>query len=100
MKYTLVSDHRLIGASIGWGRKKTMHIMCIYGLDIGQTNPGPEEGNKVLRTRISEHLGKIGRVPWIIGGYWNLEPGTFTLESTNAKAAYVEPGSHTYSRDG
>eukprot|EP00972_Heterocapsa_arctica_P086325 12724817-Heterocapsa_arctica.AAC.1 len=31
---------------------------------------------------------------------WNLEPGTFTLENTNAKAAYVEPGSHTYSRDG
>eukprot|EP00972_Heterocapsa_arctica_P046053 6793921-Heterocapsa_arctica.AAC.1 len=43
MKSTLVSDHRIIGASIGWGRKKTMHIMCIYGLDSGQTNPGPEE---------------------------------------------------------
>eukprot|EP00972_Heterocapsa_arctica_P102416 15091145-Heterocapsa_arctica.AAC.1 len=26
MKSTLVSDHRLIGASIGRGRKKTMHI--------------------------------------------------------------------------
>eukprot|EP00972_Heterocapsa_arctica_P066006 9738612-Heterocapsa_arctica.AAC.1 len=46
MKSTLVSDRRLIGASIGWGRKKTMHIMCVYGLDSGQTNPGPEEGNK------------------------------------------------------
>eukprot|EP00972_Heterocapsa_arctica_P101454 14949677-Heterocapsa_arctica.AAC.1 len=66
-----------------------MHIMCIYGLDTGQTNLGPEEGNKVLRTRISEHLATIGR-----------EPGTFTLENTNAKAAHVEPGSHTYSRDG
>eukprot|EP00972_Heterocapsa_arctica_P008108 1185374-Heterocapsa_arctica.AAC.1 len=74
MTSTLVSDHRLIGASIGWGRKKTMHIMCVYGLDSGQNNPGPEEGNKVLRARISEHLAKIGRVPWIIGGGWNLEP--------------------------
>eukprot|EP00972_Heterocapsa_arctica_P047274 6974173-Heterocapsa_arctica.AAC.1 len=86
MKSTLVSDHRLIGASIGWGRKKTMHIMCVYRLDSGQNNPGPEEGNKVLRARISEHLAKIGRVPWIIGGDWNLEPGTFTLENTNGKA--------------
>eukprot|EP00972_Heterocapsa_arctica_P068306 10092734-Heterocapsa_arctica.AAC.1 len=43
MKSTLVSDHRLIGASIGWGRKKTMHIMCSDGLDSGRTNPGPEE---------------------------------------------------------
>eukprot|EP00972_Heterocapsa_arctica_P010315 1515765-Heterocapsa_arctica.AAC.1 len=74
--------------------------MCIYGLDTGQTYPGPEEGNKVLRTSISEHLATFGRVPWIIGGDWNLEPGIFILENTNAKAAYVDPGSHTYSRDG
>eukprot|EP00972_Heterocapsa_arctica_P062244 9176213-Heterocapsa_arctica.AAC.1 len=53
--------HRIIGANIGWGRKKTMHVMCIYGLDTGQTSPPPEEGNKVLRARISEHLAKIGR---------------------------------------
>eukprot|EP00972_Heterocapsa_arctica_P031062 4569826-Heterocapsa_arctica.AAC.1 len=99
MKSTLVSDHRLIGASIGCGRKKPMHIMCVYGLDSGQNNPGPDEGNKVLRARMSEHLANIGRVPCIIGGDWNLEPGTFILENTNGKAAYVEPGSHTYSRD-
>eukprot|EP00972_Heterocapsa_arctica_P020669 3048513-Heterocapsa_arctica.AAC.1 len=77
-----------------------MHVICIYGLDTGQTNPTPEEGNQVLRSRITEHLANIGRVPWVIGGDWNLEPGTFTLENTNVKAAYVEPGSHTYSRDG
>eukprot|EP00972_Heterocapsa_arctica_P085876 12655454-Heterocapsa_arctica.AAC.1 len=64
MKSTLISDHRLIGASIAWGRKKTMHVICIYGLDTGQTNTTPEEGNKVLRSRISEHLAKIGRAPW------------------------------------
>eukprot|EP00972_Heterocapsa_arctica_P032785 4826960-Heterocapsa_arctica.AAC.1 len=77
-----------------------MRVMCIYGLDSGQTNPPPEEGNEVLRARISEHLAKISRVPWIIGGDWNVEPVTFTLENTTAKAAYVDPGSHTYSRDG
>eukprot|EP00972_Heterocapsa_arctica_P057603 8498424-Heterocapsa_arctica.AAC.1 len=100
MKSTLVSDHRLIGASTGWGRKKTTHVMCIYGLDTGQTNLGPEEGNNVLRARIYEHLANIGRVPWIICGDWNLEPGTFTLENKNTKAAYVDPGPHTFSRDG
>eukprot|EP00972_Heterocapsa_arctica_P057587 8496148-Heterocapsa_arctica.AAC.1 len=100
MKSTLISDHRLIGASIGWGRKKTMHVICINGLDTGQTNPRPEEGNNVLRSRISERLAKIGRVPWVIGGDWNVEPGTFTLGNTNAKAAYVDPGSRTFSRDG
>eukprot|EP00972_Heterocapsa_arctica_P033773 4971399-Heterocapsa_arctica.AAC.1 len=67
MKSILISDHRLIGASIGWGRKTTMHVICIYGLDTGQTNPTPQEGNKVLRSGISEHLAKIGRVPWVIG---------------------------------
>eukprot|EP00972_Heterocapsa_arctica_P045127 6663398-Heterocapsa_arctica.AAC.1 len=46
MKSTIVSDHRLTGESIGWGRKKTTHVMCLYGLGTGQTNPGPEEGNK------------------------------------------------------
>ncbi len=29
-----------------------------------------------------------------------MEPATFTLANNNAKAAYVDPGSHTYSRDG
>eukprot|EP00972_Heterocapsa_arctica_P039410 5803473-Heterocapsa_arctica.AAC.1 len=89
MKSTLVSDHRLIGASIGCGRKKTMHIMCGYGVDSGQTNPTPEEGIKVIRARISEHLGKFGRVPWIVGGDLNLEPRTFTLGNANAKADYI-----------
>eukprot|EP00972_Heterocapsa_arctica_P100493 14818095-Heterocapsa_arctica.AAC.1 len=61
MKSTLVSDHRLIGASIGRGRKKTMRVMSIYGLDTGQTNPGAEGGNNILGASISEHLAKIGR---------------------------------------
>jgi hypothetical protein len=74
--------------------------MCVYGLDTGQSFPGPDEGNKVLRDRISEHLAQIGRVPWIIGGDWNVEPGTFTLEKYCGKAAFVAPITHTYSRDG
>eukprot|EP00972_Heterocapsa_arctica_P052947 7795390-Heterocapsa_arctica.AAC.1 len=60
----------------------------MYGLDTGQVNPGPEEGNIMLRDRVAEHLAKLGRVPWIIGGDWKVEPGTFTLENHNGKAAY------------
>eukprot|EP00972_Heterocapsa_arctica_P098877 14589935-Heterocapsa_arctica.AAC.1 len=77
-----------------------MYTMCIYGLDTGQTNPPPEEGNTMLRAIISEHLAKIGSVPWIIGGDLNFKPGTFNLENTYAKAVDVDPGSHTYIRDG
>eukprot|EP00972_Heterocapsa_arctica_P070746 10450078-Heterocapsa_arctica.AAC.1 len=60
----------------------------MYGLDTGQVNPGPEEGNIVPRDRVAEHLAKLGRVPWIIGRDWNVEPGTFTSENHNGKAAY------------
>eukprot|EP00972_Heterocapsa_arctica_P013476 1984548-Heterocapsa_arctica.AAC.1 len=30
MKNTFESDYRAIGAAIGWGRKKTLHIFSIY----------------------------------------------------------------------
>eukprot|EP00972_Heterocapsa_arctica_P009362 1378383-Heterocapsa_arctica.AAC.1 len=56
------ADHRLVGAVVGWGRRKTIHNMTVYGLDTGQKNH--EAGNKVLRGRIARHLAAIGRVPW------------------------------------
>eukprot|EP00972_Heterocapsa_arctica_P025187 3711773-Heterocapsa_arctica.AAC.1 len=30
------SDYRAVGASIGWGRKKTIHMFSSYGFDLGQ----------------------------------------------------------------
>eukprot|EP00972_Heterocapsa_arctica_P101715 14986367-Heterocapsa_arctica.AAC.1 len=30
MNNTFESDYRAVGASIGWGRKKTLHIFSIY----------------------------------------------------------------------
>eukprot|EP00972_Heterocapsa_arctica_P019949 2942674-Heterocapsa_arctica.AAC.1 len=33
---TFESDYRAVGASIGWGRKETLHIFSIYGFDLGQ----------------------------------------------------------------
>eukprot|EP00972_Heterocapsa_arctica_P108222 15937328-Heterocapsa_arctica.AAC.1 len=58
-----------------------------------QTNP--EEGNKVLRGRVGRHLSAIGRIPWVVGGSWNLQPGEFTIEGASRTAAYVEPGAPT-----
>eukprot|EP00972_Heterocapsa_arctica_P078565 11586403-Heterocapsa_arctica.AAC.1 len=36
MKNTVEADYRALGVSIGWGRKKTLHIFSIYGFDTGQ----------------------------------------------------------------
>eukprot|EP00972_Heterocapsa_arctica_P076191 11240841-Heterocapsa_arctica.AAC.1 len=48
MKFSMEADHVLVGAIIGWGRK-SIHIMSMYGHDVGQHNL--EEGNQVLRGR-------------------------------------------------
>eukprot|EP00972_Heterocapsa_arctica_P107021 15765664-Heterocapsa_arctica.AAC.1 len=37
----------------------------------------------------------MGRVPWVVGGDWNLLPGEFTIEGASSTAAYVEPGAPT-----
>eukprot|EP00972_Heterocapsa_arctica_P033317 4904083-Heterocapsa_arctica.AAC.1 len=36
MNNTFESDYRAAGTPIGWGRKKTIHIVSIYGFDLGQ----------------------------------------------------------------
>eukprot|EP00972_Heterocapsa_arctica_P091943 13559967-Heterocapsa_arctica.AAC.1 len=67
--------------------------MSIYGHEVGQNKS--EEGNKVLRGRVGRHFSSIGRVPWVVGGDWNLQPGEFTIEGASCTAAYVEPGAPT-----
>eukprot|EP00972_Heterocapsa_arctica_P014454 2126209-Heterocapsa_arctica.AAC.1 len=34
---------------------------------------------------------QLGRVPWIIGGDWNMTLGTCVLEGMNNSAAYLDP---------
>eukprot|EP00972_Heterocapsa_arctica_P017880 2642837-Heterocapsa_arctica.AAC.1 len=34
---------------------------------------------------------QLGRVPWIIGGDWNITPGTCVIEGMNNSAAYLDP---------
>eukprot|EP00972_Heterocapsa_arctica_P031491 4638636-Heterocapsa_arctica.AAC.1 len=74
------SDYRAVGASIGWGRKKTLHMFSIYGFDLGQKDQQgqsyDERGNRSIRDRLGSFITQLGRVPWIIGGGWNMTPGT------------------------
>eukprot|EP00972_Heterocapsa_arctica_P019278 2845127-Heterocapsa_arctica.AAC.1 len=36
LESTFESDHRIIGATLGWGRTQSIHIFSIYGFDLGQ----------------------------------------------------------------
>eukprot|EP00972_Heterocapsa_arctica_P005035 747077-Heterocapsa_arctica.AAC.1 len=53
---TFEADYRALGASIGWGRKNTLHIFSIYGFDTGQKDQQGqndyERGNKSIRDRL------------------------------------------------
>eukprot|EP00972_Heterocapsa_arctica_P005687 839145-Heterocapsa_arctica.AAC.1 len=61
-----------------------MHIFSIYGFDIGQTNKQGqhyhERGNSTIRDRLGIYITQLGRVPWIIGGDWNMIPGSCVIE--------------------
>eukprot|EP00972_Heterocapsa_arctica_P057774 8523421-Heterocapsa_arctica.AAC.1 len=60
MKNTLESDYRAAGASIGWGRKKTLHSLSIDGFDIGQKDQQGqsyyERGNRSIRDRLGRFI--------------------------------------------
>eukprot|EP00972_Heterocapsa_arctica_P056889 8396944-Heterocapsa_arctica.AAC.1 len=95
MNNTFEADYRALGVSIGWGRKKTLHILSIYGFDTGHTyQQGQnyyERGNKSIRDRFGRFIAQLGRVPWVIGGDWNMGPGTCVIEGMNNSAAYLDP---------
>eukprot|EP00972_Heterocapsa_arctica_P022557 3318582-Heterocapsa_arctica.AAC.1 len=95
------ADYRAIGASLGWGRKKSLHIFAIYGYDIGQKDQQGqsyhERGNRSIRDRLGKFISQLGRVPWIIGGDWNMAPGVCTIEALKSSAAYIDPIEGTWS---
>eukprot|EP00972_Heterocapsa_arctica_P103983 15325398-Heterocapsa_arctica.AAC.1 len=86
---------RAIGAAIGWGRSKTLHIFSIYGYDIGQKDAQGhnyhERGNRFIRDRLGKYITQLGRVPWIIGGDRNMAPGSCTIEGLKNAATYMDP---------
>eukprot|EP00972_Heterocapsa_arctica_P089247 13161804-Heterocapsa_arctica.AAC.1 len=65
MKNTFEADYRALGASIGSGRKKTLHIFSIYGFDTGQKykqgQTYSERGNKSIRDRLGRYITQLGR---------------------------------------
>eukprot|EP00972_Heterocapsa_arctica_P101072 14896582-Heterocapsa_arctica.AAC.1 len=60
LKSDFEADHKLVGATIGWGRKKSIHIFSVYGYDTAQTyKQGQsyyERGNRTIRYTLGRCL--------------------------------------------
>eukprot|EP00972_Heterocapsa_arctica_P084357 12426168-Heterocapsa_arctica.AAC.1 len=65
MRNTFEADYRAMGVSIGWGRKKTMHIFSIFGFDTGQKDKQGqnyhERGNRTIRDTLGIYITQLGR---------------------------------------
>ena len=59
-------------AAIAWTRRAYIHVGSVYGAHQGHPSRATE--NHRLFTGLQEHLAAIGRVPWLLGGDWNMEP--------------------------
>ena len=64
-------------AAVAWTRRTYIHVGSIYGAHAG--HPSREEENHRLNSDLQSHLAAIGRVPWIFGGDWNMDPSLFHL---------------------
>ena len=70
-------EPRLGGAVVSWTRRTKLHLYSIYGYDSGKQNC--DIHNRALHRRFGEEVCRIGRVPWIAGGDWNVEPDSINL---------------------
>eukprot|EP00972_Heterocapsa_arctica_P003847 573020-Heterocapsa_arctica.AAC.1 len=86
---------RAVAATLGWGRKKSLHMFSIYGFDTGQKDKQGqsyyERGNISIRDRLGRYITQLGKAPWIIGGDWNMAPGVCIIEGMSNSAAYLDP---------
>ena len=64
--------HRWHRVSIQWTQATKLHIVNLYGFDCKQE--GYLEKNEELHRSIGADLHTLGRVPWVVGGDWNMEP--------------------------
>ena len=64
-------------AAVTWTRRTYLHVGSIYCAHVG--HPAREEENQRLSSDLQSHLAAIGRVPWIFGGDWNMDPSVFHL---------------------
>ena len=69
-------NHRWHRVMVQWTRRTKVHIVNIYGKE--RKKAEDNEQNHKLQGRVQQELQGLGRVPWIIGGDWNQEPGKVT----------------------
>eukprot|EP00972_Heterocapsa_arctica_P020644 3044014-Heterocapsa_arctica.AAC.1 len=63
LENTFESDYIAVGASIGWRRKKTLHIFSIYGFDLEQKDHQGQSyyeiGNRSIRDRLGRFITQL-----------------------------------------
>jgi hypothetical protein len=64
-------NHRYLKAVVPLTRRVGVHLYNVYGWDRTQE---AEAQNDDLHDRVRADLAKAGRVPFVVGGDWNLEP--------------------------
>ena len=86
------ADARWLHVSIPWTRRRALQVCNLYGYDAGQEQR--ELKNRELHARAWETIQNLGRVPWVIGGDWNIEPAEAALPALTGGAA-LHPGAAT-----
>ena len=84
-------------AAVAWTRRTYIHVGSIYRPHLG--NPTREEDNHRLYTELQSHLAAIGRVPWIFGGDWNMDP-SFFQQGWAKGGSIAHTGGPTYRQGG
>ena len=86
------NDARFVGAVISWTRRVKMHLYSVYGYDCGKEDAAGK--NRAFHRSISQEITRIGRVPWIMGGDWNITPAEIHLGNVGGLTV-LSPGTAT-----
>ena len=63
---------------VPWTRTQRIHLVSVYGPP--GTDPQGDHIRLQLYEQLQELLASIGRVPWLMGGDWNVTPAEFTSQ--------------------
>ena len=67
--------HRATTAIIPWTRTAAIHLASVYGAHSLHHDRAAENGRMI--GELQEHLAVLGRVQWVLGGDWNMQPDAF-----------------------
>ena len=70
--YRQQSPYRCTAATARWTRATTIYLVSVFGTN--SAHPDAEQQHILLSSSLQEHLAERGRVPWVFGGDWNMEP--------------------------